>query len=209
MPHKQKVDIYLHFSCDDDELCVKGVDAYYNNGKDYYSIKIDDIRGKVAREALSEIDVYAESCEENLTTKVLYFDNETYFLIHGRQYAYSNILLEKTENKVNIKLIFEKYPQNRFIQIKNAASVFKEIPTPRFVTSIYRREYFELHELCHNNLLQSTYMNGLYIQDGEKRLYFTCGHLHQNTVEEMSKSLLYNAFDVMVRFDEQDEYSIW
>ena len=209
MPHKQKVDIYLHFSCDDDELCVKGVDAYYNKGNDYYSIKIDDMRGKVAYESLAEIDSFAGSRDGNRTTRVLYFDNETYFVIHGRRYAYSNILLEKTENKVNIKLIFEKYPQNRFIQIKNAASVFKEIPTPRFVTSIYRREYFELHELCHSDLLHSTYMNGLYIQDGEKRLYFDWGYLHQNTAEEISKSLQHNAFDVMVRFDEKDEYSIW
>ncbi|WP_143330635.1 hypothetical protein [Cloacibacillus sp. An23] len=86
--------------------------------------------------------------------------------------------------------------------------MFKEISAPRYVNTRFNRQYFELQELCNENLLKSTYMNGLYIQSGDKRLYFKGGYIHENIKEEIANTLLHNPLDIIVSFEERKEYRI-
>lgn len=197
-----KVDIYIYFSGDEDELCAKGVNAFYNKLNDYYSIKVEDLIGKTYLPHQTSIDF------ENKVDVITYLNRDTYFVKNGIEYNYSNIYLEKRENKINIKLIFERFAHNKFIQIQNAAAIFKEICAPRYISTMSKSKYFELQELCHNNLLKSTYMNGLYIQDGDRRLYFRACYIHENSKEEIANLLLHNPLDIIVTFAEQKKYTI-
>lgn len=205
-----KVDLYIYFSGDVDELLAKGVNVYYNKNNDYYSIKVEDLIGKTYLPPHKAfIDNDDEHSFENMVDIVISLNRNVYFMKNGIEYNYSNIYLEKTENKINIKLIFERYAHNKFIQMQNAESVFKEICAPRYVNTRFNRQYFELQELCNENLLKSTYMNGLYMQNSDKRLYFKGGYIHENTKEELANTLLHKPLDIIVSFEERKEYSIW
>ena len=105
-----KVDLYIYFSGDVDELLAKGVNVYYNKNNDYYSIKVEDLIGKTylpPHKAI--IDNDDEHSFENMVDIVISLNRNVYFMKNGIEYNYSNIYLEKTENKINIKLIFERY----------------------------------------------------------------------------------------------------
>ena len=204
-----KVDLYIYWPGDEDDLLAKGVNAYYNKNGDYYSIKVEDLRGKIVSGCKIGRGGDNDNFDNMITMVVPLHVDASYFIKNGRDYFYSNIYLEKTENKLNIKLICERFAHNKFIQMQNAAEVFKETCAPRYVNTNYNRLYFELQELCHDNLLKSTYMNGLYIEKDGKRLYFQGSYIHENTKEETANSLLRNPLDIIVCFAEEKEYSIW
>ncbi|OUO94840.1 hypothetical protein [Cloacibacillus sp. An23] len=116
-----KIDLYIYFSGDEDELLAKGVNAYYNRNNDYYSIKVDDLIGKTYLPPHKVfIDNDDEYSFENMVDIVIFLNINVYFMKNGIEYNYSNIYLEKTKNKINIKLIFERYAHNKFIQMQNA-----------------------------------------------------------------------------------------
>lgn len=179
---RPKINIYMSFKNDKDRLVVKSVKADYNKEYDCYFININDLAPKFVSTM-------------SLILHWLCFEK------YGTKYYCTNLFLEKIKNDVNIKLVFEKAGYNQFYKEENAVNVFKNIEFFTLFASTKKDEMFELYRLCRdNNLIKSTYINGIYMMREGQRLDFAKASVHIDTYSRLSKIMLHKKTEVVATF---------
>lgn len=134
-------------------IIFKNVELEYNNKYDYYSINI--------KQLIQQFDKFMQELE------VLYA------VIDNIKYYFSNVFVEKQENAVNIKLIFEKSRNTAFYNDIVISGIFKDIDIEHI-----KNEYVDFYKIDMNsiraeNILMNSYLNGTFIETDNKPMYFS------------------------------------
>lgn len=146
-------------------IIFKNVELEYNNKYNYYSINI--------KQLIQQFDKFLQELE------VLYA------VIDNTKYYFSNVFVEKQENVVNIKLIFEKSRNTAFYNDIVISGIFKDIDIIHV-----KNEYVDFYKIDMNsiraeNILMNSYLNGTFIETNNKPMYFSSIMLkrRENAVE--------------------------
>ena len=149
-------------------IIFKNVELEYTNKYDYYSINI--------KQLIQQFDKFMQELE------VLYV------VIDNTKFYFSNVFVEKQENAVNIKLIFEKSRNTAFYNDIVISGTFKDIDIEHI-----KNEYVDFYKIDMNsirakNILVNSYLNGTFIETNNKPMYFSSIILKRR---EMRLKLMY------------------
>lgn len=135
-------------------VIFKNVELDYNNKHDFYSVNI--------KQLIQQFDKFMQELE------VLYA------VIDNIKYYFSNVFIEKQENAVNIKLIFEKSRNTAFYNNIVISGIFKDIDIIERVKNdlvdFYR---IDVNNIRAENILVNGYLNGTFIETDNKPMYFS------------------------------------
>ena len=184
---RPKINIYCLLQ--ESVLMFKSVKADYNREYDCYFVDVADMGKKAERAALAyEFPIF-----------------ELYFEKSGTTYRCSDIYVDKQRKKTRIKFVFEKKGCYQFYNEENAAKVFSNMKLFEWPPFNPTGVMFELHSLCRNNLLRSSYIRGLYIIDDDgTHLYFCGGRIDGDSLMYTSKNLQRGYFSIFIDFEEDD-----
>ena len=152
---RPKLNIFLFDKFDKEGFVIKSIKADYDKEHDCYYVDVDTIYKKIYKNMLMSL---CHLCFEK----------------YGVTYYGSNIFLEKTKNKISIKLVFETTKHSQFYKEESINNFFNTVKLSNYPFTKHR-EIYELHKLCHKNLIKSVYLAGVYVEKNNQRMYFNSG----------------------------------
>lgn len=155
---RQKADVFVDY---DNNPVIQGVQVGHDLENDCYWIDIQEAGSKLQ---IGEND--------NISMR------RSYIIRDFEAYYFSNILIEKTKYKVNIKAIYEKLGSHRFTgddNIEEATKVlcFDTLDNSWDVLFDYSYYTASLGNLSVNNVSKNIYLVGSYIIRNGKKLYLS------------------------------------
>ena len=171
MPTTKTANIFFGLT---NEILFKNIKAKYNTELDYYSIKIQAL--------IEQFNGYMQEVEW------LYIKNDD-----GEKYNFSNLYIEKSENRVNITAIFEKDKNNQFNNNEDIQNIFNNSKIQHIKNDFVSLTKIDLSHLNSADILKNAYLNGTYEKiDNETR------HFASVLLKKQEQS---NIVDVYVNYE--------
>lgn len=147
---RPKINVFVNYS---DKPVIRSIKVGHDIDTDSYWIDVKEAKDK-------------------LTAQSILFEY-AYILRDFEKYYFSNILIEKTKYKVNIKAIFEKSSNNNFISNDNIEDYIDNIDfdtIPEYSKPLY---FVNIAGLTINNVRKNIYLVGSYIIRDNTKMYLS------------------------------------
>ena len=153
---RKKTDIFVDYN---DKPIIRGIKVGHDIENDCYWINLREIKDKLlCKNILMECSYIVQNFEK---------------------YCFSNILIEKTKYKVNIKIIFEKNGSNKFVSNDNLSDVIDNLELEKISEDVFNGELFPWYNVIISKLIpkqlkkKRIYLTGSYVVVKGEKLYLS------------------------------------